>query len=333
MSVREEGSNIVVDSSISGSLFPKSERDIVFPVMIDGSKVQDTLVIEGSVYGRSLEVRGSVLIAGPVVSRGDTKITPTDSKRVQLMGGITVNGVFNAGFPEGTAFNTLHDAIENCSVIIRGDIAVNQSLFLNNAIVFGSIRAVNCRLLNSIVLGTVSVEEKLSVAMSSIGGYTSREVIFEGSCTMIHAIGESNEKPVFSPYELSDGTIVGSDMRYYPAMRSNSRLTNIAHSQSQYPSYSALDPYSDWVRVLASTNEVVDGGSESNLITKWVLSIGGRVGDFQKIQSSIDALTDMLKCGFEFDHIVPEYKVKLKESVIASLNQDEAWILNQVCVA
>jgi hypothetical protein len=116
-------------------------------------------------------------------------------------------------------------------------------------------------------------------------------------------------------------------------MRINSRLTNIAQSQFQYPSYSALDPYSDWVRVLASTNEVVDGGVDSDRITKWVLSIGGRVGDFQKIQSSIDALTDMLKCGFEFDHIVPEYKVKLKESVLASLNQDEAWILNQVCRA
>jgi len=331
MSVREHGSNIIVDSSVSGSLFPKSERDIVFPVLIDGSKVQDTLVIEGSVYGRTLEIRGSVLVDGPVVSRGDTKITSLDTKRIQLMGGITVNGIFNAGFAEGTLFKTLHDSIENTSVIIRGDIAVNQSLFLNNTIVFGSIRAVNCRLLNCIVLGTVSVEEKLSVAMSSVGGYISREVIFEGTCTMIHAIGESNEKPVFSPYELSDGSIIGSDIRYYPAMRTSSRLTNIASSQSTYPSYSLLDPFSDWVRVLASTNEVIDSSSEFDRITKWVLSIGGRVGDFQKIQASIDSLADMLKCGFEYDHIVPEYKIKFKESVLSSLNQDEAWILNQVC--
>ena len=331
MGIHEEGSNIVVDSSIRGSLFPKNEKDIVFPVMIDGSAVQETLVIEGSVYGRSLEVRGSVLIWGPVVSRGDTKITPQNDKRVQLMGGITVNGVFNAGFPEGTSFNTLHDAIDNCSIIIRGDVAVNQSLFLNNTIVFGSIRAVNCRLLNCIVLGTVSVEEKLSVAMSSIGGYTSREMVFEGACTMIHAIGESNEKPVFSPYEVSGGEIANSDIRYYPAMRSSSRLTNITQRQSAYPIYSALDPYADWVKVIASTNEVIDGATDSDRITKWVLSIGGRVGDFQKIQKSIDSLTDMLKCGFEFDHIVPEYKNELKDKVLASLNQDEAWILNQVC--
>jgi hypothetical protein len=331
MSVREEGSNIVVDSSISGSLFPKSERDIVFPVLIDGSKAKHTLVIEGAVYGRSLEIKGDVQIGGPVVSRGDTKLTPIGQKRIQLMGGITVNGVFNAGMAEGTAVKTIHEAIDNCSIVIRGDIAVNQSLFLNNAIVFGSIRAVNCRLLNCVVLGTLSVEEKLTVAMSSIGGYTSREVVFEGACTMIHAIGESNEKPVFTPYELSTGEIVGSDIRYYPAMRSNARLTNIVQSQSQYPDYSALDPYSDWVRVLASTNEIVDDASESDRITKWVLSIGGRIGDFQKIHASIDALTEMLKCGFEFDHIVPEYKDKLKGKVLGLLNQDEAWILNQVC--
>jgi hypothetical protein len=34
---------------------------------------------------------------------------------------------------------------------------------------------------------------------------------------------------------------------------------------------------------------------------------------------------------FEFDHIVPEYKDKLKGKVLGLLNQDEAWILNQVC--
>ena len=48
--------------------------DIVFPVLVDGSRKPAR--IEGAVYGRSLEVRGNVAIDGPVVARGDMRLSP-----------------------------------------------------------------------------------------------------------------------------------------------------------------------------------------------------------------------------------------------------------------
>jgi cytoskeletal protein CcmA (bactofilin family) len=328
MAVREEGSNIVVDGSIAGSLFPKNEKDIIFPVLIDGSKSAESILIEGSVYGRSIEMRGGVTIDGPVVSRGDTKLSPS-GKRIRLNGGITVNGVLNGSSAYKNNEMSLTQDIENASIIIRGDVAVNQSLYLANAIVFGSIKAINCKLENCIVLGTLMIEEKLTVSMSSIGGYSAREVAFEGNCILIHALGESLAKPVFSPYESISGEIIESDVRYYPAMRENSRLVNLKHANHAYPQYSQLDPFSDWVVVHAHPSSIDVNQEEAG--TKVVLSIGGRIGDFSQIQDSLDALTDMLKCGFEYDHLSPHIKQKVKESAMSKLNQDEGWILSQVC--
>ena len=328
MAVREEGSNIVVDGSIAGSLFPKNEKDIVFPVLIDGTKSSEPILIEGSVYGRSIEIRGGVTIEGPVVSRGDSKLSPS-SKRIRLNGGITVNGILNGSSAFKNNEMNLTQDVENASIIIRGDIAVNQSLYLSNTIVFGSIKAINCKLENCIVLGTLMIEEQLTVSMSSIGGYSARGITFEGSCLLIHALGESMAKPIFSPYEAIDGEIINCDVRYYPAMRENSRLVNLVHAGQAYPQYSRLDPFSDWVEVHAhpsAINSDVDGTG-----IKVVLSIGGRIGDFSQIQESLNALTNMLKCGFEYDHLSQHVKHKVKEDALAKLNQDESWILNQVC--
>jgi len=328
MAVREEGSNIVVDGSIAGSLFPKNEKDIIFPVLIDGSMTVDPILIEGSVYGRSVEMRGGVIVDGPVVSRGDTKLSPSN-KKIKLNGGITVNGVLNGVSAFKNNEISLTQDIENASLIIRGDIAVNQSLYLSNAIIFGSIKAINCKLENCIVLGTLMIEEQLTVSMSSIGGYSAREVTFEGSCILIHALGESLAKPVFSPYEAVGGEIIDCDIRYYPAMRENSRLVNLNHADQSYPQYSKLDPFSDWVEVHAHPSSIEM--DQENAGIKFVLSIGGRIGDFSKIQDSLDALTNMLKCGFEYDHLSPHVKEKVKQEALSKLNKDESWILGQVC--
>jgi hypothetical protein len=329
MAIYEQGSNIVIDGSVAGSLFPKSERDIVFPVLIDATKGGQTVHVEGAVYGRSIEMRGDIVIDGPVVSRGDTKLRPED-KRIQLRGGVTVNGILNSVESEESGRPTLTDNIEQASIIIRGDVAVNQSLYLSNAIVFGSIKAINCKLQNCIVLGTLMIQEKLTVSMSSIGGYSAGEVAFEGDCTMLHAIGESAKPPVFAPYEAANGEVISCDVRYYPAMRENSRLVNRLHAGNIYPEYSKLDQTADWVRVNAKNTG--EDASLSEIGAKTVLSIGGRIGDFSKIQQSIDALTGMLKCGFEYDHLNVRVRKSIRDATLSKLNSDEQWILSQVCI-
>ena len=154
MPIKQDGSKVVVTGKISGSVFPTNEKDTVFPVLIEGESAAAT--IEGAIYGRSLEMRGAVSVLGPVVARGDLRISPR-GKLIQMLAGLTVNGSVNCE----PKIQNLSDQIDvqDAQLIIKGDIAANQNISLKNAIVFGSIRAVNCTLENTIVLGTCIIEE------------------------------------------------------------------------------------------------------------------------------------------------------------------------------
>jgi len=328
MAVTQQGSNVVVNRSVAGSVFPTNERELLFPVFIDGS--EEPVLVGGSVYGRSLEMRGQVRVHGPVVSRGDTIFSPGLS-RIQLDSGITINGSLNCRFDSNREDATLQDGIDSASIIIKGDIAVNQGVYLRNAIVFGSIRATHLLLENTLVLGTCLVDESLKVRMSTIGGYACRDVTFEGHCVMLHSLGESLNTPVFAPMEIASGTVVEPDIRYYPAIRHGRGLMNrLLQPDVKYPAYARLYPQTDWVRATTLANPALDEDNEGQM-QKWVLSIGGRISDISKISEAVNSLTQMLKCGFEFEHYSLASREQELEKAMAQLTSEERWILQTVC--
>ena len=327
MAILQEGSHIVIDASIAGSAFPTSERELPFPVLVDGSA--QLVEIGGALYGRALEVRGNVNINGPIVARGDARLSPGEG-RIALMAGLTVNGSLNCQLTGRPDHQSILDAIEDAGVIVKGDIAVNQNVVLRNAIVFGSVRATNCTLENCLVLGTCVVDEFLKVSMSSIGGYASRDITFEGRCTMLHALGESRSQPIFVPFEAGDGKIVASDLRYYPAIRPWKSLMNRAQMDSAFPEYSRLFPRSDWVMAQAHSNPALNEESEVS-VAKWVLSIGGRICDISQISHAIGCLTQMLKCGFEYEHYPLGQRPARLRTALKDLTDEESWILTSVC--
>ncbi len=325
MPIKQEGSNVLVRGHIAGSVFPTDEKGINFPVLIDGTA--EPAHIEGALYGRSLELRGSVMVAGPVVARGDLRLDPRKG-RIQMLSGLTINGSLNCHEQADTpAMRNVKDA----TVIIKGDLIANQNVSLKNAIVFGSVRAVNCTLENSVVLGTCIIEERLTIRMSSLGGYASRDVAFEGSCMMIHALGESLTRPVMAPHELPDGQIKDCDVRYYAAVRHLDQLLNRAdENAADYPGYSRLSAASDWLESKATPNEALDE-LHAQSMDKWVLSIGGRIADISVISASIDAMTAMLKVGFEYEHYHPKRRSQFVERIRPQLTSSEQWVLDSVC--
>ena len=330
MAVQQQGSNVVVNRSVAGSVFPTNERELVFPVLIDGS--EQKILIGGSLYGRALELRGNVHVHGPVVSRGDTVLNP-GYHRIQLDSGITINGSLNCHYDPLQALPGLQDSMESARVIIKGDIAVNQGVYLRNAIVFGSIRATHCVLENSLVLGTCLVDEGLKVRMSSIGGYASRDVAFEGHCVILHSLGESLNAPVFVPLENTSGTVFEADVRYYPAIRQGHGLMNrMQQADVKYPAYARLYPHTDWVRATTLANPALDEEHKGQ-VQKWVLSIGGRISDISKISEAVNSLAQMLKCGFEFEHYAPAIRRQQLDKALAPLTDEERWILQTVCHA
>ena len=146
---------------------------------------------------------------------------------------------------------------------------------------------------------------------------------------MLLAIGESSTRPVFAPHE--DGKeIISSDLRFYPALRGAHGLMNKSRAlPADYPDYSRLDPIADWVEIEATGNTAI--AEQPNITRKWVLSLGGRAADLSSIYTSLDSLTQMLKCGFEYEHYLPSIRVDLLERTMKQLTEEERWILIQIC--
>jgi len=318
------GSNIVIDKSVAGSVFPTSEKDIVFPVLVDGRK--HAVHIEGALYGRSVEFRGTIKVDGPVVARGDTKVSPLDGV-VFIRSGLTINGSLNVENGTNKIAESIRVALKNASTIIRGDVSINQNAVLRNTIVFGSIRAVNCTLVNSLVLGSCIVEERLIVDSSSIGGYVTGAISFLGGCALIHALGESRNRPLVLPSEVHE-IIEDGSVRYYPALRGMGSIINSLAPNQSLDTRLFLE--TDWVK---STVKVFqDSSSEDEVYEdRWILSIGGRIGDVAKISDSITNISKMLRCGFEFEHYHPAQAPKLLENATVGLTDEEKWILTTVC--
>lgn len=327
MSFETQADRLVVRENVEGSIFPRGESMVGLSVLVDAPADGKSLRIGRSIYGRSLTLRGSVRVEGPIVCRGDALLEPQGGT-IRLRSGIVAGGSLSV--EPGNSTQGLAADIRKAAVIVKGDISANQSVVLRDTIVFGSVRALHVRLENSLVLGTTIAEEQLVVAMSAMSGYLARDVTFEGACSMICAIGESSSRPVFVPHEGRDGALAAPDIRFYPGNRGRAGFMNgAAASPEKYPEESRLAPESDWVRVDAQRNVAVEGGEGT--MDKWVLSLGGRIGNLGKVASSIDALTQMLKLGFESEHYAPPVKSARLAAILPILAPEEAWLLREVC--
>jgi len=325
MSISEIGDRLVLSASVDGNVFPKSERETLFPLTIKSES--ENIDVNGSLYARSIDIStGNITVHGPIASRGDVVVSAGDGTFSALAGITSLSGVVIG--EKTLSRKQLVDDLAECRALVKGDIVSNQSVLLNNTVVFGSVNAVNCTIVNSIVLGTIHCQDQLSIEMSSLGGYLSKTTIFRGVCTLFNALGESVEKPQFLPYEDIDGSLVNSSIHLYPAIRSEGGM-RMAREQVTGNNLSTLYPDVDWILVTAQPDPFSSDFSES---PRWVLSIGGRIADFTKINEAAESLSEMLRVGFEFSHYNPEIRAKQLEIGLARLTKSEASILKAVCI-
>ncbi|NOL48411.1 polymer-forming cytoskeletal family protein [Synechococcus sp. MIT S9220] len=326
MTLSEVADRLILNGSVEGNVFPKEERDVLFPLTIK-PEAQD-ITVHGSIYARAIDIEpGNVLVHGPIASRGDI-LVHQNAGRFQAMGGITTLSGLVIGQKNQSANQLVHNCNE-CRGLIKGDIVSNQSIVLNNCVVFGSIKAVNCTITNSIILGTVHCEDHLTIQMSSLGGYVSREVNFEGVNMLFNALGESRNRPNFLPYEDSDGSIISASLHLYSAARGTCGMRMTTDLAKQH-TLSILYPDVDWINVHAQTNETSD--QDPVYADTWVLSLGGRIADYSKLSDATNTLSELLRIGFEFSHYSPEVKRQQLDKIRPQLTEGERAILDSVCI-
>ena len=86
----------------------------------------------------------------------------------------------------------------------------------------------------------------------------------------------------------------------------------------------------DWIRVAARNTDESDVDDEFR--ESWVLSIGGRIADYSKLSEATNALSELLRVGFEFTHYSANTKREQLEKIRSHLTASEQAILDLVCI-
>lgn len=339
MTERRDGDRIIVTGYSGGSHYAKLQAETVFSFEADGTSKEGPFHIAGSVYGKNIRLRGAGQIDGSVLCRGDLRLENHTDDVISLRSGVSVNGNLVAVARGGRLQDSLVAGLEKADYILRGDV-VAQSVTLENAVIFGNLQANNVKLTNCLVFGAVIARERLQLTASTCLYYHSAKVIFEGPCTLIHAMGESHSAPTLSPYQDGAGQVWEADLRFYPVYRGDddaSLMNRPWESHSRNFEVAKLALASDWVRVPVTKERtgVEDGQLKSRLVeeTRHVLSITGRALNFKGMEKTIENLYHMLATGLEFDHYHPETKAEIQESWADICTPEELKMMTMVTVA
>jgi hypothetical protein len=319
-----EGDRIVVRGSSDACFFPRTERETSFIREFDGRSDAGPFLMGGSIYGRDLKFRGSGRCRGIVVGRGSLQIDAANPGESQMFcSPISATGSVSVQSPALSLRESLCGDVRRASVMIRGDV-VGSSVDLWNTVVLGNVHGTDVRLTNSIVYGSVVASESAMVRASTLMYYHAARVTFEGPCMMLHAMGESSERPVFAPFEDVTGEIFPADVRYYPALRANGSLSNRCWEGDLLP-MSRLIPGADWVTVNTELEASAHSGVRA-LARRTILTIAGRVLNIAALRVSTDQMAALMKLAFEFDH----YNPRARRDALAELrnlaNHEEALV-------
>jgi hypothetical protein len=325
-----EGERYTVTGTSRACFFPRTEAETNFCREFDGRTPAGPFDLHGSIYGRSLEFRGSGCCRGLVVSRGDLRIELSrKGEQARFLGTLSATGAVTVRVPHLPFRDGLCGDIRKASVLIRGDV-VGDQVDLANAVIVGNVHATNVRLRGCVVFGSVVATEKITLEASTILYYHARSIQFAGPCMMLHAMGESASMPIFAALEDFGGEVLPCDMRYYPVVRSQERggLSNRPWERPPDSNASRLYPWADWIGV--ATEAGGDAAEQLGIGSRTVLTIAGRALNLASLQLATSQLTGMLRISFEFDHYSPANQRASLDKIAAIATEDERWVFTSL---
>lgn len=332
MSERSDGDRIIVTGYSGGSHFPRTQAATQYRFEADGLTSEGPFQIDGSVYGKDILLRGPGTITGPVMARGDARLHNHGDAPMRLLAGLHVSGNIGAVSRGGALEESLVASLDRADYVIRGD-AIAEHVALENAVVVGNVRGRHVKLTHCIVLGQVVATEAAVLQATTFLSYQAPDVVFEGPCAALFAMGISERAPAFRGYRDGAGKTWPCDMRFYPVFRGSpdSALSNRCWS-ARSPEYaSAALAAADWVRFEASQRHTrVEGGKKEDVevpVERYAFTVAGRALNFKPVEAQVERMALMLKTALEFNHYHPNDQQAVRRSWDELLTRDEARIL------
>jgi hypothetical protein len=330
-----DGDRVIVTGYSPGSHFPRTESAIPYTWEANGLGKPGPYIIPGSVYGRQMRFVGPGDIGGPVLGRGDIELKAAVKGAQRFLGGLAASGSIVSPPRQDGLQESLAADIKRASHIIRGDVLAHH-VYLENAVIFGNVEAENVTLRHCIVFGAAIARAQLQITASTVFYYHANEVVFEGPCALVQAMGVSQVRPSFGPYKDPKSSVWPSDVRLYPLLRldGDRPLTNRPWAiPTRGYEQAKLYPEHDWVErtVTERVEKAIDGKLEliERSDKRWVLSLGGRILDLKKLGRGLDDMYTLLKSGLEYGHYEPLLQNETRTRWKKLATPDELWMLHQ----
>jgi hypothetical protein len=268
---------------------------------------------------------------GPVLGRGDVTIEAQPGAPVRFLAGVHASSSIAAQGAPRKLQDSLVGGAEKASMVVRGD-AIADHVRLEDAVVFGCIRAQTVLLRRCIVFGQILAKEKASLIATTFMAYEAPQISFEGPCCALFALGSSHHPPEVKPHVDGAGRSWNCDIRFYPGYRSkNTPVSNRPWDPGADPeeyARSGLYP-PDWIEV--NLDRQREDGSKL-VQRRYALTVAGRALNFETLSERMTNLVWMLRTALEIPHYSPDAVQRVREAWKERCNSQEAQLLHLATV-
>lgn len=202
--------NVNLTGEMEGSFYPSCQSEILRNVVL-----KSPYYLKGGIFSRNLKNNGGGTVTGPVLASAEVTLSQPTGKSgpLRFLSGISATVSISVEEEVRLLKETVIGKILNAGLIIRGDV-VSDMVKLENALIFGNIRGRQVTVVNSIIIGSLLVEEELLVENSKFVSFSGGHVVLRGNNGCWLPYGTSLAPIKFEDASDSQGKTIPFQLRY-----------------------------------------------------------------------------------------------------------------------
>lgn len=216
---KQTDKNLVhLSGDIEGSFYPSTQSELLRDVVL-----QSPFHIQGGVFAQNIKNSGGGIVTGPVLATAEITLKHPGPGKSALQFHSGISAALSIAVEEmgKSAGETVLADKNNASVVVRGDV-LSDMVKLENVLVFGNVRARQAVIVNSIIVGSILIEEELRIENCLFVALSGGRVVLRGQngCWLPYAT--SLEPMVFEETALKKGEKAPAELRYLALCRTSS---------------------------------------------------------------------------------------------------------------
>jgi hypothetical protein len=285
-----KSNTLPLTGKVEEPVYPSKQAEILRDVIIS-----EEFHLKKGVFGNDISINGTGIIAGPIYANSEVSVQyPKNAKEsIKLLSGISA--VHSISVQSSGNFEGKPGSIASSKILIKGDV-VSEIVKIDNAIVFGNIRAKRVIVNNATIVGEIFAEEQLVLENSRFISFHSVQVTLKGEIYCWLPYGFSSTPIAFEDSTLPDGKIV------------KSKLVFTGFGDKQYVEMGSTDIH---------IHSVGDGKEV------YALNLGRRALNLKLIEEEFKKIESFIRSILIFDHLDTHSKEMVLSDMQKYLSGDE----------